>query len=144
MAFVGFRYVLGRVAMPRGLGELQRFVIGVLGERRCGAEARTGDVAAAWAHWRAGGAEACDCPGACRLVTAARLVAVYRAVLSLERKGILLSRRDAWGRKIVRLAHAADRWRPGQDVDDAAGPLLCARCGAEVAGEWIWKARRAA
>ena len=51
--------------MPRGLGELQRFVIGVLGERRCGAEARTGDVAAAWAHWRAGGGEACDCLGAC-------------------------------------------------------------------------------
>ena len=84
-------------------------------------------------------------PGGVQLVNAARLVAVYRAVQSLERKGILVSRRDAWGRKIVRLAHDADRWRPGQDVPDgASGPVLCARCGMAVAGEWIWRPGRAA
>ena len=151
MSFVGFVYSLRVSLVSRGLGSCESWIITVLGVDRHGAEVRVPDLVAGWAHWRLAAAgrsdvaEACNCPGRCVLAARSQEVAVQRAVRRLEAKGIVTARFDAWGRKVVRLSGVPVTWRPGRGVDDAdAAPVLCARCGAQVAGRVIDRQRRRA
>jgi hypothetical protein len=150
MSFVGFVYSLRVPLVSRGLGSCESWIITVLGVDRHGAEVRVPDLVAGWAHWqrvaRSGrGSEDCDCPARCRVATRSQEVAVHRAVRTLEGKGIVVARFDAYQRKVIRLAAGPVTWRPGQGTDDAeAEPVMCGACGVRAAGQAFSRPRRKA
>ena len=150
MSFVGFVYSLRVPLVSRGLGSCESWIIAVLGVDRHGAEVRVPDLVAGWAHWQRvargiRGPEACDCPGRCTVARRSHEVAVHRAVRTLEGKGLVTARFDAYQRKVIRLAEGPVTWRPGQGTDDAeAEPVMCGVCGVRAAGQAFGRQRRRA
>ena len=123
------------MTLPRGLGELQRFVVTYTALDRGGGETRVVDLAADWVHGSMSGGrrERCDCPGRCLLLTETRLNAVRRACRSLEAKGLVVLRHDWFGRSVVRAAEGVPTWRPGQHGPHrGSDPGLCRECGQPV------------
>jgi hypothetical protein len=150
MSLVGFVYSLRMPLVSRGLGSCESWIITALGVDRHGAEVRVPDLVAGWAHWRrvartGRGSEACDCPGRCVVASRSQEVVVHRAVRSLEAKGVVAARFDAYGRKVIHLTDGPVAWRPGLGTDDAeAAPVLCGLCGARTAGRAMDRRRRRA
>lgn len=135
--------------MSRGLGSLESFIVMELGLRG-GGPLPVPDLTRAWAHLRRSLArpgrrygEACDCPGACALVTVSLAESVRNAARRLEAKGIVAAQADWFGRKQLQLAEVPLRWRPGRDIAEGE-PATCAVCGLRTGGQLIRRQRRRA